>query len=516
MTQTASRTQAKATVAMRRVESYRKRFGDGHIYLACYAALPLALTPDLLYRLWANFQRDGQGELLEIPWIAVSDLLLSNLCNEVGEELYEMEDVVREVLLKQLRSRPQLGEARLQEVAEFVLAYVEPQLNNPDSDVRDLVEVQQWRSLAYVEPEAAARSIALRLAQLDHWDKSEWLRMARLVEPLSKPLAEFGALADYTRGMAAFVRGRTVEAKEQLRKALGANHDVEVAGVKLTLPTELRSALQPKISTVGPKQSLPSFLLENSRWLGVGTALLVMVGGGVYWWRSPSIDTPAQVELPVIVTSNGQPLEAAEVTILTDAPPVSLKTNSNGYVAAEINPNGKLIVEIRKSGYTSIQSKLNIADLSKGPLTFSLKIDQKGTTCFGDSCAAGRLAQSTKCFADATNFDYATGEKFVGGQTISDVIRIEMRYSKNCDSVWARAVAPKGSQIYMQDENMNKINSYVVPDDNSREHHIEMISKNSPTRACVLNSQGKKETTCTAFTLSNLQIDLDKPMYQTK
>ena len=137
MTQTASRIQSKATAAMRRVESYRKRFGDGHIYLACYAALPLALTPDLLYRLWANFQRDGQGELLEIPWIAVSDLLLSNLCEEVGEELYEMEDGIREVLLKELRSLPQWGEARLREVAEFVLAYVEPQLNSSDSDVRD-------------------------------------------------------------------------------------------------------------------------------------------------------------------------------------------------------------------------------------------------------------------------------------------------------------------------------------------------------------------------------------------
>jgi hypothetical protein len=129
MTQTTSRTQSKATAAIRRVESYRKRFCDSHIYLACYAALPLALTPDLLYRLWANFQRDGQGELLEIPWIAVSDLLLSNLCEEVGEELYEMEDGVREVLLKELRSHPQLGEARLKAVAEFVLAYVEPQLN---------------------------------------------------------------------------------------------------------------------------------------------------------------------------------------------------------------------------------------------------------------------------------------------------------------------------------------------------------------------------------------------------
>jgi hypothetical protein len=296
MTQPVSRTQGSITTATRRIESYRKRFGDSHIYLACYAALPLALTPDLLYRLWANFQRDIRGELLEIPWIAVSDLLLSNLCEEVGEELYEMEDRVREVLLEQLRSLPQMGEARLKAVAEFVLAYVEPQLNDPDLDVRDLAEMQQWRSLAYVEPESAARSIALRLSQLDHEDKPEWLRMARLVEPLGEPLMEFGALVDYTRGMAAFVRGRMAETQKHLKKALGVNRELEVAGVRLPLPQKILSALQPDIQTVVPKQSFWALILENSRWLGAGATVFAMLGGGIFYWgrsQKPSSPTPS-------------------------------------------------------------------------------------------------------------------------------------------------------------------------------------------------------------------------------
>jgi hypothetical protein len=280
MTQAAPR----SSTALRRVEAYRKRFGAGHIYLACYATVPLALTPDLLYRLWANFQRDPQGEGLEIPWIAVSDLLLSNLCEEVGEELYEMEDGVREVLLKELRS---LGEARLKEVAEFVLAYVEPQLNNPDLDTRDLAEVQRWRSLAYLEPEMAARSIAQRLARLDHKDKSEWLRMARVVEPLTEPLVEFEPLVDYTRGMAAFVRGRIPEAKAKLKQALGGDREVTVAGVQLPIPQALRWAVQPPPPMVESKPSLVNFLLENSKWLGAGAALLiVMISGIFYWGRS--------------------------------------------------------------------------------------------------------------------------------------------------------------------------------------------------------------------------------------
>jgi hypothetical protein len=282
MTQAASRT--RSSTALRRVEAYRKRFGAGHIYLACYATVPLALTPDLLYRLWANFQRDPQGEWLEIPWIAVSDLLLSNLCEEVGEELYEMEDGVREVLLKELRS---LGETRLKEVAEFVLAYVEPQLNHPDLDTRDLAEVQQWRSLAYLEPEMAARAIAQRLARLDHGDKSEWLRMARVVEPLAEPLVAFRPLVDYTQGMAAFIRGRIPEAKAKLKQALGGDREVTVAGVQLPIPQALRWALQPPPPIVESKPSLVNFLLENSKWLGTGAALLiVMISGIFYWGRS--------------------------------------------------------------------------------------------------------------------------------------------------------------------------------------------------------------------------------------
>jgi hypothetical protein len=65
---------------MRQIATYRQRFGEGHFYLACHAALPLALTPDLLYRLWANVQSDRHDTHLNIPWIAVSDLLLSGLC----------------------------------------------------------------------------------------------------------------------------------------------------------------------------------------------------------------------------------------------------------------------------------------------------------------------------------------------------------------------------------------------------------------------------------------------------
>ncbi|KYC36461.1 hypothetical protein WA1_42935 [Scytonema hofmannii PCC 7110] len=59
--------------ALKRIHSFARRFTQAHLDLAYHAAFPLTLTPDFLYRL-----RDYLIELdLQIPWIAVSDLLLS-------------------------------------------------------------------------------------------------------------------------------------------------------------------------------------------------------------------------------------------------------------------------------------------------------------------------------------------------------------------------------------------------------------------------------------------------------
>ena len=47
----------KYDVARQRIAYFQKRFKNAaHLYLAYHAAFPLALTPDLLYRIRANFQ----------------------------------------------------------------------------------------------------------------------------------------------------------------------------------------------------------------------------------------------------------------------------------------------------------------------------------------------------------------------------------------------------------------------------------------------------------------------------
>lgn len=229
----------KPEVASRRIESFGQRFGEAHLYLAYHAAFPLALTPDLLYRLWANFQRDIHKQELKIPWLAVADLLLSSLCDEVGHELYEMDTAVRNALLKKLKENPRFGEKRINELSDFLLTYVQQQLESHDPDIRDFAQAQKWTALAYTRPSEAARELALTLSKLKLEEKAEWVRMASLIDTFAEPLAEFAPLMTYTRGMASLTRGNQTKALAELNEVTRQQDKVEIAGVNLSIPTSL-------------------------------------------------------------------------------------------------------------------------------------------------------------------------------------------------------------------------------------------------------------------------------------
>jgi uncharacterized protein YkwD len=267
----------KPEVANRRIESFEKRFGKAHLYLAYHAAFPLALTPDLLYRLWANFQRDIYGEVLGIPWLAVADLLLSNLCDEVGHELYEMDVVVRNVLLSRLKEDEKFGQKRINELSDFLLDYVRQQLWSDDPDIQDFAQAQRWIALAHTRPSEAARELALAFSNLDDKDTPELMRMASLVETIAQPLSEleqFNSLLIYARGVASFAYGNHEEAKAQFRKLQGK-------GTRHTKDKGFLQTLQLELPNLLSTQSLGSDNRGNQlsvlpRWLLV--VVLVLLG----------------------------------------------------------------------------------------------------------------------------------------------------------------------------------------------------------------------------------------------
>jgi hypothetical protein len=68
--------QAKQTV-----DRFVRRFDESYRSLAYHAALPLVLTPELVNYFRNQFLRNEQ-----VPWVAEVDLLLSDLCSQVGYE----------------------------------------------------------------------------------------------------------------------------------------------------------------------------------------------------------------------------------------------------------------------------------------------------------------------------------------------------------------------------------------------------------------------------------------------
>ncbi|NEQ69352.1 MAG: hypothetical protein F6K21_28450 [Symploca sp. SIO2D2] len=217
-------------VAVKRIEGFTKQFGKEHRDLALHAAFPLALTPDLLYQIWANF-------VPEAPWTAVAHVLLSRLCREVGYEMYEMEISDRNLLLRELKK--EFGQQRLDELAEFLLDYVAQRLTGDDSDIRDLREAQEWTALAYTKPDELARKLAEALSErVKGEDMGEVLRLTSLVDTFAEPLLEAGfePLLIYSNGMASFVRSSREDTVAQFRKLPRRGNQVEIAGVSLDIP----------------------------------------------------------------------------------------------------------------------------------------------------------------------------------------------------------------------------------------------------------------------------------------
>jgi hypothetical protein len=143
------------------VENFYNEYRLGHFLLAAYAAVPAFITPDLLYKLWQNFNRyKWNGVPVSIHRVAVSDLLLSPLCREVGYELYEMDYDIRMAFLEWLKkdATTELWKKRqvreINEIAKFVEDY--HLLPNPAGKRwgAEYIETQTMEAVSYYNPSA--------------------------------------------------------------------------------------------------------------------------------------------------------------------------------------------------------------------------------------------------------------------------------------------------------------------------------------------------------------------------
>lgn len=143
------------------------RYGFGHFALACYAALPAVLTPDLLHKLWLNFKTYYPNDQLTIIHpVAPVDLLLSPLVEEIGFEIYEMPEAIRHSLLLYLNQITDVKENNtlklfgLDDIAAFLKDYTQYDFTPENADDNAFREAQEWTAMSYLDPGKAFSQVA--------------------------------------------------------------------------------------------------------------------------------------------------------------------------------------------------------------------------------------------------------------------------------------------------------------------------------------------------------------------
>jgi hypothetical protein len=136
---TERRRQAELSVAR-----FERRFEPSYRVLACYAALPLVLTPELVHYLRIQFLKAEH-----VPWVAEADLLLSDLCYPVGYEQYAMDSAIRDYLVSELQAR--VGQHKIEAVARLLIRYVQHLAKSNSYLTPYELQSQQWSAMVFVD-----------------------------------------------------------------------------------------------------------------------------------------------------------------------------------------------------------------------------------------------------------------------------------------------------------------------------------------------------------------------------
>ncbi|WP_353932190.1 tetratricopeptide repeat protein [Okeanomitos corallinicola TIOX110] len=264
-------------IAMERILGFAQKFDQAHFDLACHAAFPQTLTPDLLYQIWLRF-------VPQAPWTAVARILLSRLCREVGYELYEMDVAVRNLLLTELKEDERFGKQQLDKLAEFYTDYLKQQFAREEGQEEDLTQPQYWIGLASTKSKHLNRELAKAIeSRLQQKNWKELFRLASFIEAVPEALVEFEApLITYVRGMLSYTTGDLEGAAEEFSKLPRRERQVEIVGVNLSIPDEvplvevelafLQRLLQIISESKGDAQVVYPFLAANSEKLNLHLA----------------------------------------------------------------------------------------------------------------------------------------------------------------------------------------------------------------------------------------------------
>ena len=221
-------------IAEQRVLLFERQFGDGYRSLACFASLPLVLTPELVHYLRVEFLLD------QVAWEAEADLLLSDLCSQVGYELYAMDSGVRSYLLKELKQSA--GDAQMARVARVLMSYVVSMSRmSPGVRVREM-EAQRWAAMGYLGDASCGQMVDEIKEQFARSVregsgtalKAEFARLSQITAELALQLGEYSELVEFAQAVGLSLRSPQQLTSEQrsLRLQVG-DQSVGLPGVKV-------------------------------------------------------------------------------------------------------------------------------------------------------------------------------------------------------------------------------------------------------------------------------------------
>jgi formylglycine-generating enzyme required for sulfatase activity len=208
-------------VTIQKVALFERQFGERYRLLAYHSALPLVLTPELVHYLRAEFLRD------EVPWEAEADLLLSDLCSQVGYELYAMDTDMRAYLLEQMQQDERIAPERMQQVAQLLMSYVNYLREiHPEQRQREL-QAQRWAAMAYLGEERSRQMVDEIIAEFEssgnegnsNTVKAELARLVRITQELTVQLTNYPELLRYTAKVNQAIRQPHSMPPEELQRA---------------------------------------------------------------------------------------------------------------------------------------------------------------------------------------------------------------------------------------------------------------------------------------------------------
>jgi Leucine-rich repeat (LRR) protein/tetratricopeptide (TPR) repeat protein len=164
-----------------KIEHFRNAFGEEHFMFACQASVPLIFSTDLLYKLWVNFNTYVSGGLVKkIPHWAVSDLILSALCEPVGFQLYRLGSDTRTYLQRMLVD--ELQEGRRIQIAEFLKQFAEKYYASAEKNIQ---EIHLFTADSILDPGAMGQRLSNKLQEKIEQGNGEVVNLLSLYFNLS-------------------------------------------------------------------------------------------------------------------------------------------------------------------------------------------------------------------------------------------------------------------------------------------------------------------------------------------